>query len=350
MTQKANIIGWDNGGGLSRDIDVLHAALTALGWSVAVNGRRGRHASGSSVGRALGRVRSRMARSALAAGLASPPFDLNLHLEEINGASLALARRNILIPNQEWLRDWCRPYLPRMDEVWVKTRYAGGLFAQLGCKVRLLGWEGVDRRAPGARSLMGLHMAGASIAKGTEAVLDVWSEHPEWPLLRVLRRSRGYAGEPIAWRERPAAPNIQIIGERVDDRTLIRWQNESALHVCPSEAEGFGHNILEAMSVGAVVISTDAPPMNEIVTEGAGLLVAAERSEPMSLGRRYFVSRADLAARIRAALAMTDAEREAMGQAARARFEQNNGAFRARLAQNLESLRAAAAGARSALS
>ena len=340
MNRQANIIGWDNRGGLSRDIDVLEAALTELGWSVAINGRRKRRGTAAPGAGRLDRARLRITKTAIAAGLAGPPFDLNLHLEEISAIHLALARRNVLIPNQEWFRDWCRPHLPRMDEVWAKTRAGEKAFTDLGCNVSFLGWAGVDRRVQPAASktLMGLHVAGASPSKGTEAVLDVWSENPDWPRLRVLRRTRGYAGEDLSWRSRALAPNIRIIPERVDEHTLSDMQNESAICLCPSEVEGFGHNILEAMSVGAVVITTDGPPMNELVTAGTGLLAAAGRSEPMSLGRRYFVDRADLARQIRAALAMTDGQRDALGKAARARFEENNAAFRIRLKHHLQLL------------
>ena len=338
MTGTANILGLDNGGGLSRDIDVLATALKDLGWVVVVNGRAKRSPRPASLARELGRMRRKAVKVAIAAGVASPPFDLNLHLEEINGPYLVLARQNVLIPNQEWFRNWCFPSLPRIDQVWAKTRAAERIFSGLGCRVRFLGWTAVDRgaRSACAKRLTALHIAGASITKGTEAVLDVWSHHPEWPMLRVLRRTRGYSGEVLRWRDRAPAPNVQIISKRLDERALIALQNESALHLCPSEAEGFGHNILEAMSVGAVVLATDAPPMNEMVTSETGLLVPADRSEPLRLGRRYFVNREALAERIRAALDMSDEERASLGRAARDRFEENNVTFRGRLRHYLE--------------
>lgn len=338
MNKTANIVGWPNGGGLSRDIKILRAALEESGWSVALNGRHEGGRKRSLAARALNRVRSTIVRAAVAAGAAVHPFEVNFHIEDIDGRCLWLARRNILIPNQEWFRERCRPFLPGIDEVWAKTQAAQRAFSNLGCKVRFLGWAGVDRKAPGAgsKALLALHVAGASPTKGTEAVLDVWSENPAWPMLRVLRRGHSYAGDRHSWRSRPQAANIRIIADRVDEQTLMAMQNESAICVCPSEAEGFGHNILEAMSVGAVVITTDAPPMNEMVTSQTGLLVAVDRSEPMSLGRRYFVNRQDLARSIRRALGMSQNERDAMGRAARARFEENNAAFRARLRHCLE--------------
>jgi Glycosyl transferases group 1 len=329
----ANIVGWDNGGGLSRDIDILSARLKHLGWRTAFYGRRTRRRPVSLPARALSRITRDIRRNAAAAAILRPPYELNLHLQDIyEGKFLLLAKRNILIPNQEWFSE--SSLLPAIDEVWAKTRLAEQIFAGMGCRVRFLGWTGSDCRLPGPpipRTVGALHIVGSSEQKGTEALLDVWSSHPEWPLLRVLRRNHDYLGKPIPWPSRACCRNIQIISERVDEDSLKRMQNETAIHLCPSEAEGFGHIIVESMSVGALVITTDAPPMNEIITTANGLLVEAERSEAMRLGRRYFVSRDDLERKIAQALNMSERHRNSLGQSARAWFEANDITFRARL-------------------
>jgi Glycosyl transferases group 1 len=328
----ANIVGWDNGGGLSRDIDIVSTGLNDLGWRTAFYGRRRRRRPTTLPARALSRVGRDVRRIATSAGLVRPPYEFNLHLEDIYGKFLPLAKRNILIPNQEWFRT--DGFLAAIDEVWAKTRAAELIFADLGCSVRFLGWTGADRKLSGRptpKTLGALHIAGPNEWKGTEAVLDVWSRHPHWPLLRVLRRNHDYIGHPIPWLSREPCPNIQIISDRVDEETLRLMQNETAIHLCPSEAEGFGHVIVESMSVGALIITTDAPPMNEIITAANGLLVEAERSQAMRLGRRYFVSRDDLAEKIAQALTMGEQQRDSLGQAARAWFDANDSAFRARL-------------------
>jgi glycosyltransferase involved in cell wall biosynthesis len=45
-------------------------------------------------------------------------------------------------------------------------------------------------------------------------------------------------------------------------------QVENLVHICASEREGFGLYLDEARAVGAYIISTDHPPMNELVTPG----------------------------------------------------------------------------------
>lgn len=340
MDKTVNIIGQDNGGGLSRDVDVLRTVLLEFGWSVAVNEKPRRHRDAHPLSRFLDRVQLKVAKWAVASGVTRPTFELNIHLEEIDPECLPFARRNILIPNHEWFRRWQLRYLRSMDEVWVKTHVAERPFADLGCRVRYLGWTSLDKGLSNANCsapLTALHIAGRSGAKGTEALLDAWGEHPRWPLLRVLRREHGYDGRPIPWRARSPAANVQIITDRVEENALAGLQHESAIHLCPSEVEGFGHIIHEAMSVGALVITTDAPPMNEMITPETGLLVAADHSKPQRFGRRYYVNRADLATKIQAALDMTEQRRRSLGRAARVRFEEHRAAFRARLALYLES-------------
>lgn len=330
----ANIVGWDNGGGLSRDIDVLSAVLNDLGWRVAFSCPRMHRRRPSFPARALSRVGRHLRRVGASSGLVPPRFELNLHLEDIADELLPLAKRNILIPNQEWFLGSSLPHLRAIDAVWAKTRFAEQIFAGMGCRVQFLGWTGADRKVPGLpapKNLGALHIAGWSLWKGTEVVLDVWSRHPEWPLLQVLRRNHDYCGQALPWLSRAPCANIRIISDRVDEDSLRRMQNETAIHLCPSEAEGFGHVMVESMSVGALVITTDAPPMNELITVANGLLVEVERSEAVRLGRRYFVSHDDLERKIAQALSMSEQQRNSLGQAARAWFDANHAAFRARL-------------------
>ena len=334
MKRSVNIIGWDNGGGLSRDIALLREVLEAEGCRVFLNRRYCGVQTLSFAARAGMRLRATRLGKAVSRAGVRPPYELNIHLEELQPGYFWLARRNVLIPNQEWFSSASTAHLARITEVWAKTRLAHRLFSQLGCAVHMLGWTSEDRRVPGLtgpKADVGLHVAGSSTGKGTDAVLDVWARNPGWPLLRVLRRPHNYFGRTLPWRERAPVSNIEIVTERMDEETLRRLQSSSALYLCPSEAEGFGHIILEGMSVGGVIITIDAPPMNELVTPDAGLLAEVERTEPMGIGKRYFVNHDDLERKIRRALSMSQTEREAFGQAARARFEAIDQAFRVRI-------------------
>lgn len=58
-----------------------------------------------------------------------------------------------------------------------------------------------------------------------------------------------------------------------------QMQASSGVQICVSEREGFGHYMNEARAAGALVVSTDHPPMNELVRDGvSGLLVKPSRT------------------------------------------------------------------------
>jgi glycosyltransferase involved in cell wall biosynthesis len=111
------------------------------------------------------------------------------------------------------------------------------------------------------------------------------------------------------------------------DNQLRALQNASEVHVQPSQAEGYGHVIGEGMSCGAVVVTTDAPPMNELVGMDRGVLVRVDRSEPMRRGVRNFVDPVDLERKLSAVFAMSPSERETLGRAARAWYEAQHQRF-----------------------
>ena len=114
---------------------------------------------------------------------------------------------------------------------------------------------------------------------------------------------------------------------------LLRGRRTFWGNVRPSEAEGFGHPFAESMSCGAVVVTTDAPPMNELVRPDRGLLVPAAALAPQGIGMLYRVDEAALEETIARALALPPEERARLGGNARAWFESNQEEFRERFVE-----------------
>lgn len=330
LTTCVNLVWWDNGGGLRTDVDVLTDLLVTSGCDVRFNGRATREPA-STVMRVSDALNVRL-HHAYGALTTSRAYDVNLFLESIDPDFIPHARINCLIPNPEWFRDENRPFISKMDWVLCKTRSAVGAFQPLTAHTRYVGFSSMDRREPHIRrddELVFLHAAGGSRWKGTAPVVEVWRRHPEWPRLHVLRSDALYGGEPVE--QLMAAPNIEFVTGRLDDATWKRYQNACLVHLCPSEAEGFGHLIVESMSCGAVVVTTDGAPMNELVTPERGLLVRAARSEPMALATRYFVDSLDLERQVACILAMSPDDRRRLGDSARRWYESQCASFAAEL-------------------
>ncbi|NVM35976.1 MAG: glycosyltransferase family 4 protein [Candidatus Lokiarchaeota archaeon] len=68
----------------------------------------------------------------------------------------------------------------------------------------------------------------------------------------------------------------------VDDDELLKLYASSDIYVFPSELEGFGQVILEAMASGIPVICANKPPMSEIIENG-GLTFITNNSKDLSI-------------------------------------------------------------------
>ena len=185
-----------------------------------------------------------------------PLFDANIFLERIAPHWLPLAGLNLWVPNPDFVRPPDVDSFEWIDLVLCKTRHAVELFTSLGLPVRYMGFTSTDCRQKAVRRSaierkefsQCLHISSGWL-KGTDAVVDLWRSHPEWPTLVLLDPAR----DPVR------LPNVVHLSDRLSTERLRRVQSESAVHLCPSETEGWGHTIGEALSCGALVVTTDAP-------------------------------------------------------------------------------------------
>ena len=247
-------------------------------------------------------------------------FFENLSRSWIDSCDLA-----ILIPNQEWMRPLTTQLIHKCHEIWCKTHYAKRIFLEQGLPARYIGFSSQDMYLPAVPKdyTACVHIAGRSELKGTAILLKVWGRHPEWPKLTIVTRHH--------YLQKRRARNIDIVIDYVDHNSLQILMNRSGIHLCPSETEGFGHYINEALSTKAIVITTDAPPMNELVHEGFGFLVTPSGRSPAGYGERFPVDAEHLEAAITRAFALTTDEKARMGDRARDSFLMNKIEFEASL-------------------
>jgi hypothetical protein len=318
---RINLIARDNGFGLSRNLNLLGAALSEGGHTVTI----------SAIGRGKLRkifsplrVRARALRRRLLARTTAQ-YDVNLMLEDVRPEFFALARHNILMPHPEWFLESDRMHFGGIDRVFALTQHAVPIFQRLGAPVDYVGFTSEDRFDLGVpRERAFFHLAGRSANKGTEPLLALWRQHPHWPLLTVLQNRR------VA-KPGPPAANIRHLVDYLDDAQLKRLQNAHRFHLCPSETEGFGHYLVEAMSIGAVTLTVDAAPMNEMVTPERGVRVAVARTGTQNLAVTNFFDQASMAAAIERMIGLDDAQLDRLGGAARVWFLDNDRQFRQRI-------------------
>ncbi|MFA0924161.1 glycosyltransferase [Xanthomonas fragariae] len=307
------VISRDNGVGLTRDMVLMAETLRDGGVPVQEMGFTSQRLQDTGREARLWASRALFGR-----------VPLQIFSERVYARCLPLGRINLLVPNPEWLLLKWLPLLPRFDAVLCKTHHAERIFRSLGCTTRFIGFSSPDRYDPQVpRHRAFFHLAGRSTAKGTRVLLETWQRHPEWPPLTVVQNPRT-AGRPVV------APNIDHRVRYLDDAELRRLQNAHLFHICPSEAEGFGHYLMEALSVGAVTLATDGEPMNELVRPEHGVLIPVAEVRLRRLASYYYVDAAGIASAVEAALAMPQAQLDKLSANARAFYQANDAAFAAR--------------------
>jgi hypothetical protein len=250
-------------------------------------------------------------------------FDINLFLAPIFPEWLPLARTNILVPNAE---GFAQPsWLKRLDLVMAKTRVTDEIFQRLGCRTEFVSFTSTDQLDESVpRQPRSFFHSCSSMFKGTQRTLETWQRHPEWPTLTAVVNNHDEI--PPALFE---GPNLRVIRERLSREELRRLQNEHVFHLCCSEAEGFGHYIMEAMSCRAIPLTSDGAPMNELVRPDRGLLVACEEERPaMRFSQRHLITQGGLEDQVERALQLDAAERGRLGEAGRNFYLENDRFFR----------------------
>ncbi|MET0263128.1 MAG: glycosyltransferase, partial [Rariglobus sp.] len=265
-------------------------------------------------------------------GLFAAKADIVIHLERIFPVWRWKGNVNFLIPNQERFPRRHVKRLKHADHVLCKTSHARDVFSKLHGSVHLIGFTSPDRCLGAVQPdyEQCFHLAGRSTVKGTGSVIEAWKRHPEWPEL-VLVQHPDNAPQSVP-------PNVSLLSRVVPDAELRRLQSTCGIHVCTSLSEGWGHYIVEAMSCSAVVITTDGPPMNELVQPQRGILVGSEVQKPRHLGTDFLVSVDGLEKAVQSLLLRTSAEKESLGRNAREWFEENDRRFRETLVNTIDAL------------
>ena len=284
-----NLVSRENGVGLSTDMELLQGFLSQLGGDVQRVDWTSRHMR---------------------------PCDVAIFLELFNPRLTRYARNKVGLFNLEWFLPGWKHHLPRFTQLWAKSQDAHEAYQQLGLNSHLTGFltrDLYDHTVP--RTATCLHLRGHSSQKNTDTVLKAWESHPNLPPLTIV------SADPLR-----VPPGVTVL-PRMTATGISHQLNTHRIHVCPSKAEGWGHYITEGMSTGALVITTDAPPMNEHIQPDWGILVPPVRSGPRGMVREHLVDPDDLADAVRWAFSFPSATLGAMSHQAICQVWRRNDMF-----------------------
>ena len=255
-------------------------------------------------------------------------FKAVIHVEMVNSRSFRQAHKHFIIPNPEWfLGNWTNSK-GRFKAALCKTKDGQRIFNQLGFNTVFIGFTSEDRylETPlNSKVPEFLHIVGKSQFKGTPEIIEAWK--PNYPKLHIYVQHDAY---------QTSKNNIVIHKGFVEDDELKVIQNKYLYHLQLSIVEGFGHVILESMSTGAILLTTDAPPMNEYFSKDIGFLADYGNTEGYNFGTKYFPTVASIQNNVEAMLKCKDIERRSL--AMRQTFVDKDKTFRDSFYNMLNSL------------
>ena len=251
------------------------------------------------------------------------PADVNVFFEVTKRGQLSSARHNVIIPNPEWFASEWLSFIDRFDLVLCKTHHAQEVFSKyVGSRAVYIGWTSEDRQMEATKIRKFLHTAGKSETKGTKSVYRAFSDYRHPDLLITTSKPQGWL---------QSNKYVTVSNTRLTDHNLKLVQNSFLFHVCPSEYEGFGHYINEALSCSAIVITTNAAPMNEVCKSDFSILCPAHVYRKMGIVDTWAVQPDFIHQAIEVCNSLTSEEIKVMSKKARLAYEQGKKEFETNL-------------------
>src|SRR5208282_2009812 len=303
------LVSMKNGCGLQADYELLQEILVAAGKTVYVE----------------------MARSPV-----TPTFrhvDVVIMLEIVDARWFGYGKQMWFVPNSEWFRSEWLQYVPQFSRVLCKTMDGYNIWNEKAPgRASFIGFESKDFYQPEVpRKKEFLHLAGGSCNKGTAAVLRAWQQfNIPYPLTVVCNNYQGLSNFLLN------VPNVTMHERLPELGTLM---NACQFHLIPSRYEGWGHVLHEGLGCGAVLMTTDAPPMNEPTGLAKDLQIPVARTshervpgQPaagQSMTNMYDVDPLGIFQKVQEAMALAPERIAEISTAARAGFLSDRGKFRA---------------------
>ncbi|WP_235538717.1 glycosyltransferase [Sphingomonas sp. Root710] len=233
-----------------------------------------------------------------------------------------------LLPNPEWLdpRD-IETKGGAIDVVLHKTRFSIGCLQPRFAKAshHFLGFTSADPGKTVQNYDTFCHFRGKARTRHTQLLMNIWQRRPDLPRLMLQAYGPDMALRTGRWL---TDENISCLFDFVkSDEQFFADLARGGIHLCPSGTEGFGHYINESRAMSALVLTLDAPPMNELVTSDSGILIPATSSEPLMAGTNFTTTELLIEDAVDRALSLSHTDRQELGRAARRAFERERSCF-----------------------
>ena len=264
--------------------------------------------------------------------------DIAIFLERIfNRDFLKNYSQRIFIPNPEWFLEPSVTVLPlQIDTVWHKSRTSLETFKKRYPDIKhyFTGFTSKDPKIQAQDYNSFAHFRGKSQHRNTQKLLNIWSRRPTLPHIRVQLYGPDANVQLPFWMSHG---NISLMmGYYKEHADYFKALAESGIHFCTSEVEGFGHYINESRAMGALIVSTDGSPMNELINPTYGFLIPSHKQIEQHAGTRYQVEEDAIENVIEQVLSITPTDRKERGMLARQAFLKDRRQFQNRIAEFFE--------------
>lgn len=176
-------------------------------------------------------------------------YDIGIFLQEFGPEWLERNKKNIFIPNEEWLQSSKLQYIHLFDKVIVKSSFAKQLLIPYNKNTVNTGFVSYNRDLPAVKPKNKfLHLVGRSIQKGTEPTVKSFENTKQ--VCTVIDSTDFYNLK---------HKNINHINGFLTKEQITYQLNNHKIHLCCSVYEGWGHYLYEGLSTGALIYATKIP-------------------------------------------------------------------------------------------
>lgn len=198
----------------------------------------------------------------------------------------------IYIPNLEFLTDWDIKLASKADVILAKNEQTNRFLKSKFTNTIYSKFTSLCAESKAQKDFnMVAHFAGSSFLKGTDLLVDYWLKNDGFlkinPKLILIitfnpqnnkymnfwkklnpKVKKSIRGRPLKCEN---VHNIYMV-KRLNDLDYAYYREKAGFYICPSLMEGFGHYINEGRCNSSVTITTNAPPMNELIRDPRRLI------------------------------------------------------------------------------